>query len=314
MQKKVPGFHFNLGFSGWYYLKSTLSSEQDGDRAIIEKASNFWWFGHIYNHSQPHLHNTTNELVLLMKANKQFAKMHSIPVIQNYSVSPHHSGVYPVHEPLYNAWRSVWGVRVTSTEEYPHLRPAYNRMGFIYKGISVLPRQTCGLFTHTYTVHDYPGGFQRLVESAEGGDVFFTILNSPVAIFMTHLSNYGNDRLALRWLNMTVTFIQKWTNLRLSTSRPLELAKHYFSLFPEEATTPFWQNPCQDKRHVDIWPTGRTCRLPSVVVVGPQKTGTTALYQFLNLHPDLLSNRLHPRSYEELQFFRNPNYAKGLDW
>jgi hypothetical protein len=315
VQKDVPGFRFNLGLSGSYYLKSSLLSEQDGDHAVIEMANHFWWFGHIYDHSQPHLHNTTEELISLMNQNKEFARMHKIPMQENqYSIAPHHSGVYPVHEPLYKAWKTVWNIRVTSTEEYPHLRPPYNRRGFIYKDISVLPRQTCGLFTHTYLKSDYPGGFERLVESSEGGEAFFTIYNNPVAIFMTHLSNYGNDRLALLWLNMTIQFIHKWTNLKLSTSPPLELAKHYFDLFPEEATTPFWQNPCNDKRHLEIWPSHKECHLPSVVVVGPQKTGTTALHQFLRLHPELLSNRPHPTSYEELQFFRNPNYANGLDW
>lgn len=54
-----------------------------------------------------------------------------------YSVAPHHSGVYPVHEPLYSAWKKVWGIKVTSTEEYPHLRPARLRRGFIHRGIMV---------------------------------------------------------------------------------------------------------------------------------------------------------------------------------
>lgn len=52
-------------------------------------------------------------------------------------VAPHHSGVYPVHEPLYDAWSKVRQVRVTSTEEYPHLKPAWFRRGFIYKGVTV---------------------------------------------------------------------------------------------------------------------------------------------------------------------------------
>ena len=41
-----------------------------------------------------------------------------------YSVAPHHSGVYPIHEQLYDAWKRVWDIEVTSTEEYPHLHPA----------------------------------------------------------------------------------------------------------------------------------------------------------------------------------------------
>ena len=54
-----------------------------------------------------------------------------------YSVAPHHSGVYPVHEPLYEAWKKVWGIVATSTEEYPHLKPDRLRRGFVHKGIMV---------------------------------------------------------------------------------------------------------------------------------------------------------------------------------
>lgn len=54
-----------------------------------------------------------------------------------YAIAPHHSGVYPVHSQLYEAWKSVWGIKVTSTEEYPHLRPARYRRGFIHDGIQV---------------------------------------------------------------------------------------------------------------------------------------------------------------------------------
>lgn len=81
-------------------------------------------FCHMWNHQQPHLYNNVSQLEAEMMLNKQFALEHGIPTNSCYSVSPHHSGVYPVHEPLYEAWRKVWDVRVTSTEEYPHLRPA----------------------------------------------------------------------------------------------------------------------------------------------------------------------------------------------
>jgi len=55
----------------------------------------------------------------------------------SYAVAPHHAGVYPVHSELYKAWQQVWGVRVTSTEEYPHLKPAHSRRGFVHHGIMV---------------------------------------------------------------------------------------------------------------------------------------------------------------------------------
>ena len=33
---------------------------------------------------------------------------HGIPaLVHHYAVSPHHSGVYPVHPPLYDSWRQV---------------------------------------------------------------------------------------------------------------------------------------------------------------------------------------------------------------
>lgn len=62
---------------------------------------------------------------------------HGIPTDMGYAVAPHHSGVYPVHSQLYEAWKSVWNIKVTSTEEYPHLRPARYRRGFIHNGIKV---------------------------------------------------------------------------------------------------------------------------------------------------------------------------------
>lgn len=60
-----------------------------------------------------------------------------IPVDLGYAVAPHHSGVYPVHIQLYEAWKKAWRIRVTSTEEYPHLKPARHRKGFIHNDIMV---------------------------------------------------------------------------------------------------------------------------------------------------------------------------------
>lgn len=66
-----------------------------------------------------------------------FPQEHGIPTDMGYAVAPHHSGVYPVHVQLYEAWKQVWNIRVTSTEEYPHLKPARYRRGFIHNGIMV---------------------------------------------------------------------------------------------------------------------------------------------------------------------------------
>lgn len=75
--------------------------------------------------------------------NRMELQMYKLPVLYNYSVAPHHAGVYPVHEPLFEAWRRVWNIRVTCTEEYPHFRPASRRRGFVYKGIMVSKHLWC---------------------------------------------------------------------------------------------------------------------------------------------------------------------------
>ncbi|XP_064272086.1 bifunctional heparan sulfate N-deacetylase/N-sulfotransferase 4 isoform X2 [Passer domesticus] len=178
----------------------------------------------------------------------------------------------------------------------------------------VLPRQTCGLFTHTIFYKEYPGGPQELDKSIRGGELFLTILLNPISIFMTHLSNYGNDRLGLYTFANLASFVKSCTNLRLQTLPPVQLAQKYFQLFPEQ-TDPLWQNPCDDKRHRDIWSRDKTCdHLPKFLVIGPQKTGTTALYLFLLMHPSIISNLPSPKTFEEVQFFSGNNYHKGIDW
>ena len=118
---------------------------------------------------------------------------------------------------------------------------------------------------------------------------------------MTHLQNYGSDRLSLYAFEQLFQFVHKWTNLRLSQVLiiklifyiinlikipPAELATAYFERYPAEAKAPQWTNPCDDKRHLEIMPESRrkTCQnLPDFVILGPQKTGTTALMSFLKV-------------------------------
>ncbi|XP_072559745.1 bifunctional heparan sulfate N-deacetylase/N-sulfotransferase 2-like isoform X2 [Paramormyrops kingsleyae] len=313
LRNLVPNFTFNLGFSGKFYHTGT-EEEDRGDDMLLMHRQQFWWFPHMWSHMQPHLFHNVSVLAEQMLLNKLFAQEHGIPIDMGYAVSPHHSGVYPVHGQLYEAWRAVWGIRVSSTEEYPHLRPAHYRRGFVHAGIKVLPRQTCGLFTHTIFYSEYPGGPQELDRSIRGGELFQTLLLSPVNVFMTHLSNYGNDRLGLYTFESLLKFVQCWTNLRLHTLPPVALAEKYFQVFPEEKD-PLWQNPCHDKRHKDIWSKEKTCdRLPKFLIIGPQKTGTTALHCFLSLHPAVVSSFPSPVTFEEVQFFSGPNYHHGIDW
>lgn len=313
LRQLIPGFRFNLGFSGKFFHRGN-SEENLGDDMILQNAHKFWWFEHMWSHSQPHLYDNITQIETEMRLNKDFAKKHNIPIDSGYSIAPHHSGVYPVHEPLYEAWKRVWNIRVTSTEEYPHLRPARLRRGFIHRNIMVLPRQTCGLYTHTIYMDMYPGGREKLENSIRGGELFFLFVNNPINLFMTHLSNYGNDRLALYTFELVVKFLRCWTNLQLSTIPPTHLAEKYFQLYPDE-TDPVWMNPCNDKRHAAIWSSTKSCeQLPKFLVIGPQKTGTTALYTFLLMHPAIVSNYPSPVTFEEVQFFNGRNYYKGLDW
>ncbi|KAK6621633.1 hypothetical protein RUM43_006861 [Polyplax serrata] len=313
IQEMVPGFRFNLGFSGKYFHHGT-TEENLGDDMILENADKFIWFSHMWNHLQPHLYDNLTQLESDMILNRNFAKEHGIPVDSGYSIAPHHSGVYPVHELLYTAWKKVWNIRVSSTEEYPHLRPARLRRGFVHRNIMILPRQTCGLFTHTIFIERYPGGREKLDEAIQGGELFQTIVYNPINIFMTHMSNYGNDRLALYTFESVIKFIQCWTNLRLSSAPPVQLAEKYFQMYPEEVD-PVWGNPCDDSRHIKIWSRNKTCeQLPRFLVIGPQKTGTTALYTFLSMHPEVQSNFPSADTFEEIQFFNGKNYYRGLDW
>lgn len=57
---------------------------------------------------------------------------------------------------------------------------------------------------------------------------------------MTHLSNYGNDRLGLYAFVNLANFVHTWTNLKLQTLPPVQLAHKYFELFPEQKD-PLWQ-------------------------------------------------------------------------
>ncbi|XP_076074435.1 bifunctional heparan sulfate N-deacetylase/N-sulfotransferase-like [Mytilus galloprovincialis] len=312
LQKEVSNFHFNLGFSGWFYQHGT-SLENAGDQKILEYRNKFWWFGHMWRHEQGHKFDQA-KLETSMIKNYQFAKEHDIPVMHQYAVAPHHSGVYPVHEPLYQAWKNVWDIRVTSTEEYPRLYPSWKRRGFIHKRVMVLPRQTCGLFTKTLYIDTYPGGRKKLDDSIQGGELFKTFLYNPINIYMTHMGNYANDRLALYTFESVIKFVKCWTNLKLKQVTPLEMGIKYFEMYPEDKE-PVWQDPCVYKRHLQIWSANKSCdRLPKFLVVGPQKTGTTALYKFLQIHPAILANYNSPETFEEVQFFNGNNYHKGIDW
>ena len=45
----------------------------------------------------------------------------------------------------------------------------------------MLPRQTCGLYTHTLNLKDYPRGEKRLRDSIHGGELFQVVINNLVS-------------------------------------------------------------------------------------------------------------------------------------
>ncbi|VDM30800.1 unnamed protein product [Hydatigera taeniaeformis] len=319
----MPGFTFHMGFSGMYFLHGN-PKEQLGDEALIRHRHQFKWFCHTYSHLQPHL-LSESELLRQLKMNKKFAEEKDLPIADGYAVAPHHSGVYPVIPYLYTAWKEIWNINVTTTEGYPRLFPPRFRRGFHYQGVQVLPRQVCGVYTTTTLIKDYPGGIEKLEEMAFGGELFDTLLFNPVNLYMTHFGNYAQDRLALYVFERAFAFLRGWTRLKVQWAPIWRLIDHHLSFNPTERTPastslPVYSDPCAEPRHEAIWfPSACTPnerRLPAAVIVGPQKTGTTALLAFMAMHPNLQPNRFLSHSpYEEVQFFSDSAiYSKGVSF
>ena len=86
-----------------------LKSAEKLTTHLCEYRHQFWWFPHMWTHLQPHIFTDENyvdkshymTLEEHMDRNKEFARKYDIPTGNQYSVSPHHSGVYPVHQLLY---------------------------------------------------------------------------------------------------------------------------------------------------------------------------------------------------------------------
>lgn len=64
-----------------------------------------------------------------------------------------------------------------------------------------------------------------------------------------------------------------------------------------------------------IWSGNNCSQLPSLIILGPQKSGSTALHFFLKQHPQLITNPMTTHAFEEVQFFSSELlYNKGVDW
>lgn len=101
IQKLIPGFKFNLGFSGKYFHHGTYEENLGDDLILgkdlilivfnntissiifanifniflftVEHIQNFTWFSHMWNHQQPHLYQNQTLLETDMYLNKKFA-------------------------------------------------------------------------------------------------------------------------------------------------------------------------------------------------------------------------------------------------
>ena len=147
--------------------------------------------------------------------------------------------------------------------------------------------------------------------------MFDTLLYNPVNIFMTHFSSYASDNLAQNLFEELTNFVLKWTPIRLVYKPPVELASIYFNLFPD--VLPIWNLPCDtlyNSRHADIYTGDITCkRTPKVLLLGPQKTGSTALLSFLVNLPQFSASYRDKETFEEIQFFSNTTrYLYGPNW
>jgi len=49
-----------------------------GNEELVKNADKFWWFGHIWNHYQPHLSQNKENIIDLMKQNYEFAEVSTI--------------------------------------------------------------------------------------------------------------------------------------------------------------------------------------------------------------------------------------------
>ena len=218
-------FRFHLGFNIGFYEETYGPPPYDdiaGDHALVENRDQFYWFDHLPNHP-PSSNYNTEELIAMMEESKTWATSTGvIDYMTRYQLSPYHDGIYPVHEPLYEAWRTVWDARYTSTTTIAS--------GFENNGILVAPRQSCGIWSSQYSWDQVSQ--EGIDASIEGGALFRTILEKPVAVFMTHQSNYARDMVGLYLFEELVLFFDQWTNFELIAGADDELIEEYFRLYP----------------------------------------------------------------------------------
>ena len=69
IRQMVPGFRYNIGFSGNSF-KTGTPAENEADEYLIANRDQFSWFPHEWQHMQPHLFDNVTVLINRMTKNK----------------------------------------------------------------------------------------------------------------------------------------------------------------------------------------------------------------------------------------------------
>lgn len=158
--------------------------------------------------------------------------------------------------------------------------------------IQVLPRQTCGLYTHTIYRDKYPNGIDKLDALIKGGELFETILHNPVNIYMSHMTNYANDRLAQYTFNTLVDFVIEHTNLQL-----------------KYAPSSSWTNNVNHQNHS---PTSSTTTRHESVLSSSDLISSEQAQKINSQHDDDDDNQLGPNKLADYYFGLLPEEKQPL--
>lgn len=109
-------------------------------------------------------------------------------------------------------------------------------MHFCMCFFQVLPRQTCGLFTHTIYYKEYPGGPKELDKSIRGGELFLTVLLNPVSQRKDTHSPHSHTMNKLRLWVLVIFALEDvlwWFDALALNISPFSFNHLFFSLFSQ---------------------------------------------------------------------------------
>jgi len=223
-------FRFTLGYNvGWYEANVGGPGYNDvaGDHALVAAGDDFYWFDHFIDH-QSALTLDQAEIEDLLAASFAWAAAHDLDDnLTAYHLPPYNAGTYPVYQPLYDAY-ATFDLAYTSSVDIEE--------GFVYQGVSVVPRMRSGLLAEEYSFTQIDA--EQIDALAEGGAVFKRLAINPVALFVTHQANFARDRIGARLIDHLIDFTQQWTNITLIAGTNDVMIDLYFSLMTSRGKQP----------------------------------------------------------------------------